>query len=326
MRVTFFLLLSILCFSVQAQIPKTTFSTYSVDATQCTVLAHEQSRIYIPKYCFSLKGKAYEGMVNIYYRQFTDALDIVINALPMQYATPQGEKTLESAGMFELYALATSGDTLQFLPNKNIMVRLYSPWDKKGMESFYLSPSGWQKNTLFASSPSANISTPDDERQLWDDDIWRNYGNDEDISTANTTPVAINYESITDRNFKTLNIDKFGMYNFDKIADEESIPIYANFKVNTSKNFLSTMVYVIYNHLNTVFYYVPGNNDPLLLLKNQPFSIVSFANDGSIAKVEDSFLLGKDFSAYSGKEITFPMTKISQKIDTKEELAQILVK
>lgn len=323
MKTALFLLSSIISINIYAQIPKTSFTEYSIDAKQCSVLEHQQSRIYIPNYSFMLNGKLYDGMVQIYYRQYTDALDIMINHLPMQYVTPHGEGTLESAGMFEIYAMSSSGDTLQFVQGKEITVRLYSTWNQKGMESFYLTDEGWQKNTLFNSSPSAKNIVPDNDNQLWDDDIWNNSWFENDIAIS-SSPVPINYETIQDRNFKTLNIDKFGMYNFDKLAEEESIPIYADFKVKTSKELLQTTVYVIYKDMNSVYYYTPGNDQPLLILKGQPFSIVSFANDGSIAKVDDSFIENKDFTIYSGKKLIFPMAKISQKIDTKEDLAQII--
>ncbi len=305
------------------QIPQTPFTAYNVDATKCTRIEHQQSQIYIPKYAFMLKENLYEGIAQIHYRQFTDALDIVINHIPMQYVTPHGEGTLESAGMFEIYATSLAGDTLQFTKGKEITVRLYNTWNQKGMESFYFTREGWQKNTLFQSSPSAMHVIPNEDDQLWDDDIWTYDRNESDITTS-STPIAISYESIQDRNFKTLNIDKFGLYNFDKLADEESIPIYADFIVNTSKGLLNTTVYVIYTNMNSVYNYTPGTTQPLLILKGQPFTMVSFASDGSIAKVDDNFLENKDFTIYRDKKLVFPMTKIAKKVDSKEELAQAI--
>lgn len=324
MKLTFIIFQFVALFAmVNAQIPPTPFAKYDVDASECTVLHHEQTSIYIPQYSFLLKGKTYEGTAHVYYRQFMDALDILINNISMNYTTEHGTALLESAGMFEIYVLSNTGDTLEMNTSKHITVRMNNNCDKKGMESYYLADNQWRKNALFEGTPSSGTVVPSDDTKLWDDDIWNNNWNEDETNIVNRN-FALTYEAITDRNFKTLNIDKFGMYNLDKIVEDESIPIYADFSIKSSKTKITTTIYVIYEDLNTIYYYHPDAKNPLLLLKNHPFTIVAFANEGTIAKVDDGFIQNIDFLQYKNKTLTFPMTKIAQKVSSKDELSQII--
>jgi hypothetical protein len=83
------------------------FETYFVNAKKGGVLKLKNgSFIKIPANTFKdEKGQLVSGNVDIRYREFRDAVDILVSGIPMQYDSAGQKNQLESAGMFEIQGI-----------------------------------------------------------------------------------------------------------------------------------------------------------------------------------------------------------------------------
>ena len=328
-----FLLLGIL-FATQITfaIPETPFTEYKFDAKECKVIQHHQSRIFVQPYTFYLDGKLYEGQVNLKYREFVDQLDIVINKIPMNYSENDKQHVLESGGMFELMAYG-NGKLLSFAPNKKIHVQLASKFDVTGGETFILNKQtkNWEKATPFGKLAEANQKSTDNKQDLWGDNVWQDgqwndeiadtNGNILRVSTVNGN-TQLSYEELRNQSFKTLNVDQMSMYNCDKILNEETVPIVADFKLDGYNQKLNSQIFVVYKNRNAVLSYYPNQfASDFKLLPNEDFTIFTFALDGKIAVLEKSFLTNFDTRLSKNKKVVFPMKVYAKLPKTKDELA-----
>lgn len=326
-------------------IPPTPFTEYKFEAKQCKLIQHQQSRIFIPAYTFYLDGKLYDGEVNLKYREFTDQLDIVLNNIPMNYNENDKHHVLESAGMFELYAYG-NGKQLSFAPNKKIQVQLATKFDMAGGETFVLDKQNkvWNKKTMFGNQAMANEILTDNKQDLWNDS-WQNMnGNNEtDWNISNqwtdsiyvTDPVTgiltlqvisgINYDNeIRNQSFKTMNVDKMDMYNCDRILNEQTVPIVADFNLQGYKEKLTSEIYVVYKNRNAVITYFPYQfATDFRLLPDEDFTIFTFAKDGKIAVLDASFFNTFNAKQSANKKVVFPMKVYTKSVNTKQELAAL---
>jgi len=337
-------LLSYVAFA-QNKIPTTPFSEYQFDAKQCKIIQHQQTRIFVPAYTFYLDGKLFEGEVNLKYREFTDQLDIVLNNIPMNYNENDKHHVLESAGMFELYAYG-NGKQLSFAPTKKIQVQLATKFDMVGGETFVLDKQNkvWNKKTMFGNQAMANEILTDNKQDLWNDE-WQNInGNNEadwnisnqwkdsvyvtDPNTGILTLQVISgvaYDNeIRNQSFKTMNVDKMDMYNCDRILNEQTIPIVADFKLQGYNEKLNSEIFVVYKNRNAVISYFPEQfaND-FKLLPNEDFTIFTYAKDGKIAVLDSKFLATFNAKLNTNKKVVFPMKVYPKVPTTKQELAQL---
>lgn len=82
--------------------------------------------ITIPSSAFvDADGKDVKGKVEIHYREFHDAIDIMLSGIPMNYDSAGTMYQLESAGMFEITA-TQDGKALTLKPNKTLTVNMIS--------------------------------------------------------------------------------------------------------------------------------------------------------------------------------------------------------
>lgn len=327
-----FVFTALLSFSKNS-IPETPFTDYKFDAKECKVIQHNKSRILIAPYTFYLDGKVYEGEVNLKYREFTDQLDIILNHIPMNYTAGNQQHVLESGGMFELMAYG-NGKLLSFAPNKKIQVQLAGKFDVTGGETFVLNrqKNRWEKATPFGTMADANQKPTDNKQDLWGDNIWRDAdGQFYVISDSNTllsiqttTANAFTYQEIRSQSFKTMNVDKMQMYNCDKILNEETVPIVADFKLEGYTQKLNSEIYVVYKNRNAVLSYQPTQFvTDFKLLPNEDFTIFSFSQDGKIAVLDNKFMADFDVKLNRNKKVVFPMKVFAKLPSTKQELAKL---
>ena len=316
---------------IASSIPETSFTEYQFDAKECKVIKHHQSRIFVQPYSFYLDGKLYEGEVTLKYREFTDQLDIIVNNIPMNYNENDKRHLLESAGMFELYAYG-NGKQLTFAPNKKIQVQLATQFNMTGGETFILDKINkvWNKNTSFGNLSEANDVINDNKSELWSDNFWQNNAednfmlNDTDglVKVTTTGQPFQSFEEMRNQTFKTMNVDKMEMYNCDRILNEETTAIIADFNLIGYKEKLTSEIFVVYKKRNAVITYYPAQfTADFKLLPNEDFTIFSFANDGKIAVLDNDFT--KTFSVINnaGKKVVFPMKVYPKSPNTKKELA-----
>lgn len=90
------------------------------------------SKIVIPKNAFvDENGKLLQGEVNLYYREFHDAVDFFVSGIPMTYDSAGVKYHFESAGMIEMLAYQ-NGKPVNMGKEKSVNVELVS--DYKGTE------------------------------------------------------------------------------------------------------------------------------------------------------------------------------------------------
>lgn len=88
-----------------------------------------------PGALLNAKGEAVKGEVQLKYREFHDAIDIVLAGAKMQYDTGGVITTLQTAGMFDINA-TQNGEQLFINPEKNINVRMAS-YEQGNQYNFY---------------------------------------------------------------------------------------------------------------------------------------------------------------------------------------------
>lgn len=102
-------------------------TTYKVGTENDTVLYYETgSKLVIPQNAFLDKdGQPIKGEVKLTYREFSDAFDVYIGGIPMQYDSAGVEQVFETAGMIEINAYS---DRQQVFvnPDNKIMVEMNS--------------------------------------------------------------------------------------------------------------------------------------------------------------------------------------------------------
>lgn len=135
---------------------------YSED-TDCnktsSIHTNKGTEITIPANAFVDKnGKVVSGKVNIKFREFHTAGEIIASDIPMVYTNEKGEKIqFESAGMFEILAFKNN-EELQIAPGKKIKVDLAS--NQKGAYNFYNfvdSEQNWvEQKTQLKEQPNKN--------------------------------------------------------------------------------------------------------------------------------------------------------------------------
>ncbi|MFN8283684.1 MAG: hypothetical protein U0U67_10745 [Chitinophagales bacterium] len=333
--VIFFIVLNKAVFAITG-ISETPFSEYKFQSNECKIIYHNQSRIFIQPYTFYLDGKPYTGEVTLKYREFTDQLDIVLNNIPMNYSSNDKTHVLESGGMFELYAYA-NGKLLSFGKDKKAVVQMASKFDITGGETYKLNTTtkNWEKKTLFANVPDANVQLPANKQDMWNDNLWLDQasngdeivilkGNNFDSIATVRAFTETDADEIRNQAFKTMNVNEMGFYNCDKILNEEIVPLAVEFKLDINNKMLNSIVYVVYKNRNAVISYYPEQlKTDFKLLPNEDFTIFSVAKDGKIAVVDKTFLAQFDVTKYKNKTVVMPMNVEKKSIKTKQELAML---
>jgi len=103
------------------------YTNYSIDAQKDTVLLYKTgSKITIPKNAFlDSEGKVIKGKVDIQYREFSNAFDIYLGGIPMQYDSDGTAQVFETAGMFEIKA-TLNNKAVYVNPDNKIQVDMVS--------------------------------------------------------------------------------------------------------------------------------------------------------------------------------------------------------
>ena len=101
------------------------FKTYKVNTNRANRLTTETGTvILIPKNAFTdADGNVIEGEVDIQYREFHDASDIIASGIPM--TNKEGDKYMQTAGMFEING-RKDGQNIQIAADKDIEVKMGS--------------------------------------------------------------------------------------------------------------------------------------------------------------------------------------------------------
>lgn len=122
-------------------------SKYIIDPDKDTVLMLSNgSSIAIPaKVMVNSEGQIVNGTYDLYYREFHDAVDILLSGIPMEIYSMGQSRVFQTAGMFELVA-QQDGRKLNLAEGKNIDIRFASKYPGADYNFFFLNPenSSWE--------------------------------------------------------------------------------------------------------------------------------------------------------------------------------------
>ena len=97
------------------------------------------SEICIPKGAFvNQKGERIHSDVEIKYREFHKAAEIIASGIPMDYDSAGVKHHFESAGMFEIRAYQKNGQEVFLANDKSIQVNMAADSNEEGYNHYYL--------------------------------------------------------------------------------------------------------------------------------------------------------------------------------------------
>ncbi len=108
--------------------PDIPFTFYRVNTNQVSSFIHKGGTIVeLPALSFRTvnEKRPVSGLVDIHYREFKDAYDILIAGITMKYDTAGQKLHLQSAGMMEIKGFQ-DGEALEVVPGKKLKIRLAS--------------------------------------------------------------------------------------------------------------------------------------------------------------------------------------------------------
>jgi hypothetical protein len=353
-------LLLLFVFPVFAKSQNIEWQYFSLKGIECRIFTTKgNSRIIVPANCFSLNGTPYSGEVKIAFKEYKDQADFILGGLNLRYETNGVFTNLQSGGMFEIN-ITTGGKaskSLTYTNNKKVTVKfaIDPNFDVAGLEPFYFDnkTGKWIKTTRFGKTKEGNSSISDKPSDLWQDDPrlldFNNQQNDDSPGNGDCYTISVpdpqnpewyidtvicpdpanildsKYDNyLSSQAFKTMQIDKMGLYNFDKIFNEENtVPMFVKLKTKDGKPLnLTEKLYVVYKNSNSVIYYNKTDLDSSFsLIPRNDIKIFTINADGSISKVPDSFWVGVNLRLMRGKTLELKFENIKLSTVTKEEFA-----
>lgn len=336
---------------------------FKMNGNECRIfITKGNSRIIVPANCFWLDGKPYAGPLTIAFKEYKDQADFILAGLSLRYEVNGKLNTLQSGGMFEIDIKTESAEALSFAPKKTVTVKfaIDPRFDVAGLEPYFFDPvtKNWVKNTRFGKTKESNQPISDNSSDLWQDDPLvaqfnrdpemngdnvdggcytiqvadrRNPGSSETIDSLicpqGYNPLDYRYNNyLSDQAFKTMQIDQMGLYNYDKIFnDENNVPMFVKLKTKDGKPFeLTDRLYVVYKVSNSVIYYTKEElAEKFSLLPRNDIKIFVYNADGTISKVPDSFWKNFDAKLMRGKTIELPLETLKLARLTKDEFAKV---
>lgn len=302
---------------------ETEFTKYTVSAKNCTKIVHfSGSLIFIPEDAFVLNSQNQVDSIDIYYREILTPLDMLVHNIPMTFNLTGKQFYLESNGMFEIWG-KQEDDTISVHEDKSIEVRLAIKEHQVDvqMEGFRFDTTNNQWVSYTNQLRNASVDNNDDD--LWgsspvqlnalqeEDEMWE----EEDSEWAQT-------DSIRRVAFQAMEIYEFGLYNYDKIIDDETfISISAGFVDKTSQKPLTSTVYIVYNEINSVFYY-PSSTwiDDFSIIQNRSYKLFSIDKEGNIFRLHNF----PDLKDIQNNTYTFQLEAENKIPENKQELSKII--
>lgn len=295
------------------------FTRYRVSTKSCTKIVHSSgSLIFIPENAFALNASNSVDSIDIYYREILSPLDMFIHDIPMTYNLIGQTVYLESNGMFEIWGKSKQ-DTISVHEDKSIEVRLAMSESlaDKHMEGYRYDKVTRQWVSYANQLGNARIDNTDDD--LWgsaplQNEIFLEEEWEGDSAWARS-------DSIRRVAFQVMEIFDFGLFNYDKVIEQEIfVRIQANFINKANQQPLKTTVYIVYDELNSVFYYPPDKwaND-FSIIQNKSYKLFSINTEGKIARLF-SFPLLQDIQ---DKAHTFQLEEESTIPTSRQELAKL---
>jgi hypothetical protein len=295
---------------------ETAFTKYTVSAKACTRIVHfSGSLIFIPENAFALSPKDAVDSVDIYYREIRSPLDMIVHDIPMVFSLAGRQVHLESNGMFEIWG-KSKDDTLAVHEDKSIEVRLAMSevQSDRRMEGYRFDASKRSWTSYTNRLTNNRIDHTDDD--LWgsspvqNEEVWE----EDDSEWAQE-------DSIRRVAFQAMEIFDFGLYNYDKIIDDEIfVSVRADFIYKANQKALQATVYIVYDDINSVFYFPPDTwAKGFSIIQDNSYKLFSIDKEGRVARLRDFPLLKE----IQDQAFTFQLEGDGAQPENKQELAKL---
>lgn len=298
------------------------FTKYRVSTTACSKIIHTSgSIIFIPDHAFAVNTEEVDS-VDIFYREMRSPMDMIVHNINMVTELMDKPYYLESNGMFEIYSRHNS-DTIEVHEDRSIVVRLaMRPKDiDVSMEGFKYN----NETNLWDSYTDRldHLFLDNNDSDLWGSGPTSQEGGGEFIGEEEAwvpDPNQVRQDSIRAVAFQAMEIFDFGFYNYDKIIQGEVfIPIVASF-VDQKNDSLSSMVYVVYEDINSVFYYDEYDwRSGFSLIKDKAYKLFTLDKNGQLYNLRNYPVLSEE----EDQKITFTLVNEGFIPDTKSKLSNL---
>lgn len=249
-------------------------------------------------------------------------MDMIVHNINMVTELMDKPYYLESNGMFEIYSRHNS-DTIEVHEDRSIVVRLaMRPKDiDVSMEGFKYN----NETNLWDSYTDRldHLFLDNNDSDLWGSGPTSQEGGGEFIGEEEAwvpDPNQVRQDSIRAVAFQAMEIFDFGFYNYDKIIQGEVfIPIVASF-VDQKNDSLSSMVYVVYEDINSVFYYDEYDwRSGFSLIKDKAYKLFTLDKNGQLYNLRNYPVLSEE----EDQKITFTLVNEGFIPDTKSKLSNL---
>jgi hypothetical protein len=295
---------------------ETVFTKYTVSTKSCTRIVHfSGSLIFIPENAFALDPKNAVDSVDIYYREVRTPLDMIVHGIPMVFSLAGQQVYLESNGMFEIWGKSKE-DTIAVHEDKSIEVRLAMEeghMDRQ-MEGYRFDP---EKNMWDSYSNRLRNNRIDNT----DDDLWGSASEQTDADWEEDDSQWMQEDSIRRVAFQAMEIFDFGLYNYDKIIDDQTfVHVQASFIDKASHQALQATVYIVYDDINSVFYFPPYTwEKDFSIIQGKSYKLFSIDTTGQVSRLRDLPVLQE----IQNQAFTFELDRADDQPTNKEELATL---
>gem|GEM_PF-6459375 len=319
------------------------FEQFPHNVQSCgTYVSASGTAICVPPDAFVDKsGNVIQGDVLILFRDFHSPMDILLSGIPMEYRVNGKAYQLESAGMFEIWAIY-QGALAGIAPTQEIQINSPSYRDLENVEFFQFdwSKKRWDKEiNLFSSTPAKPLVEVSDEggdvwgefegsnNDDWNDDWngdWDGEWMEGDWTAEDTAWHEISKFAEQVRN--AVGISEFGLYNYDRILKmDERVQIIANFDMGVDlKEVLAVQVYVVYEDINTVYSFPQYDwKERFYLLDGHNAKMFAILPDNKLSVFPRYELESMDLQSLDGQAFTFLMEK-AQEAESADAIKNLL--
>lgn len=291
---------------------------FKVQAQACEKLVtSEGSVLFIEADAFDTTSDT----VEISYTEYRSVVDMVLHDIRMHMALGPDRLQLESTGMFSIEA-HENGTPVKLKKNKRIAVQMALDTKPKWLTQAYQYNSTRQSWRMY-NAEVRNMNVADDE-ELWrstsvsvSDEVGAAWEDPEGWADPFGSEIDQADEELCKEIFQMMEIDEFGLYNYDRMIDGVSYEYVTPLFVDSQGKPINSMVYMVYEGINSVFYF------PQYTWDAQFFTIVG-VDYQLFTIVEGEVYVASGKPAATAKGVTYVLNKVKPETDLRATLTKLL--
>jgi hypothetical protein len=274
-------------------------------------------------------GRKVTGNIKLLWREMFEPAQLALTGIPMQVETPNGPRQLETGGMFEVLA-EQNGKPVFLAPGKILFIQSTELGFEYGRTyDFYVydvNLPGWvrQQNYNTSSTPIAgSVGNTGYNERFESPSVVEPFTAD----NGNVEPMGENVDGEEVTNLRKLGLSQFGLNNYDVMLKEDStnqVVFAADFTLNGQRPKKEGQIMVVYQGLNTVYYYYgeAASSKFRLFLDREPVIFMPLEG-GNVARVDPATL--PNLRTLQGKKVTLDLKTAARKIASPGDLRQFIL-